>query len=319
MKAEGVYAVVGMPYSGSTLLSFILGSNDKVYNGADLHHLNPEKRGVCSLHKNECRVLNSQALERVYSHFGSCDEWYDEIAGVTGRPYIFDASKQISFFKEVLPVTEKKLVIIALNKHPMRALASDIFNRLFDRKLKIKALAEIRSYMDQNKEEVKTFLKQRLKAIKKDVEERSKLLNEVSGRENVVKIKNIKYENYIKNPDRVCSELLSFFELEYKEDFLDYEKYEHHPVTGNMAPIWKIRSKGEEQQGDEKNYRKSFYMKSSSSIVIDNKFKEIFTGKEIKWIESQVEYRELLSLLGYEKIHSENFLKTIKKSIKEFF
>ena len=55
-SARGVYAVVGMPYSGSTILSFLLGSHSLIYNGADLHHLNPERRGSCSIHKDKCDV-----------------------------------------------------------------------------------------------------------------------------------------------------------------------------------------------------------------------------------------------------------------------
>lgn len=319
MKAEGIYAVVGMPYSGSTLLSFILGSNKHVYNGADLHHLNPDKKGVCSLHKDECDVLSAQALAKIYDSFGNCDEWYDEIADATGRSYIFDASKQLSFFKEVLPSTNKKVVVIALNKHPIRALASDIFNRLFDRKLKIRSLPEIRSYMENNKDEVKSFLKQRLKAIKDDVEEREKLLSKIDGKANIVKIRRIKYEDYISHPDDVCSELLSDYGLAYDRDFLNYAHYEHHPVTGNMAPIWKVRSHGKEHKGSDSNYRKSFYMNNASSIVIDDKFKELFSRDEIEWIEKQSEYNKLLSILGYNKFTKPNALNALKKYFKEMF
>ena len=75
MKAEGIHAVLGMPYSGSTLLSFIMGSSDQVYNGADLHHLNNERKGICSIHKDKCPVFSSEFafLPNIIFH-GACGE-----------------------------------------------------------------------------------------------------------------------------------------------------------------------------------------------------------------------------------------------------
>jgi hypothetical protein len=299
MKAEGIYAVVGMPYSGSTLLSFILGSNDQVYNGADLHHLNGERKGVCSIHKDKCPVFTPDSLAEVYEAFSDCDAWYDKIAEVTKRPFIFDASKQISFFREVLPKTRKKVVVIALNKHPMRALSSDIYNRFFARQKKMESLSDIRDYMKSNKEEVRHFILKRLDALLVDIEERAILLKSISERDNILEIVNLSYESYVENPTEVFSKLLGLYGLEYREEFLEYRNYEHHPVTGNLAPIWKVRNSGKSSNKVEKNFRKNYYLKDSSSIVIDNKYNELFSEEEINWIESRSRYKKLLAVLGY--------------------
>jgi hypothetical protein len=311
MKAEGIFAVVGMPYSGSTLLSFILGCNEKVYNGSDLHHLNGERKGVCSMHKDKCPVFDKAALEKVYGAFSNCDDWYDSIANATGRPYIFDASKQLSFFKEVLPKTNKKVVVIALNKHPIRALSSDIYNRLFARQLKMETLPEIRQYMISNVKEVQAFISKRLDALVADIEQRAALLESVKSRENIIEIMHLSYETYVENPEETFTEILSLYGLNYDSSFIDYTNFEHHPVTGNMAPIWKVKNSGKVAKIDEKNFRKSFYLKDSSSIVIDNKYRDLFSVKEITWIESQPQYKVLLDVLGYDPMQPPSLLRRL--------
>jgi len=314
MKAEGIYAVLGMPYSGSTLLSFIMGSNEQVYNGADLHHLNGKRKGICSIHKDKCPVFSREALARIYEAFADCDAWYDRIAEATQRPYIFDASKQLSFFREVLPATRKKVVVIALNKHPMRALSSDIYNRLFVRQMKMESLPEIRGHMNSNKAEIREFIIKRLDALLADIEARTALLDSISERDNILEIINLTYESYVENPAEVFSRLLGLYGLDYKEEFLDYTNFEHHPVTGNMAPIWKVRSSGKSVNSNEKNFRKGYYLKDSASIVLDNKYKELFSAKEINWIESRPQYRKLLALLDYKPMRSQSFVRRLASS-----
>ncbi|GGY76327.1 hypothetical protein [Marinobacter zhanjiangensis] len=305
MKNKGVFAVVGMPYSGSTLLSFIVGSNPKVYNGADLHYLNPRKRGMCSLHKESCDVLTQEALEDIYSCYHDCDEWYDSISNAVERPYIFDASKQLSFFQQVLPKTNKPMVVIALSKHPMRAISSDLFNRLFDRQLKIKNLSDIKLYINENEQEVRGFIEKRIDAILQDVEDRRNLLDDISTKSNILKIIDVKYEDYIEVPDQVIPSVMEPFGLDYDDSFLDYRKFNHHPITGNMAPIWKVKGEGKKVATDGKNFRKDFYMKNDSSIVVDNKYKELLSERNVRWIESLPRYRKLIKILDYQPMLSE--------------
>lgn len=317
MKAEGIFAVVGMPYSGSTLLSFIVGCHSQVFNGADLHHLNPEKRSVCSMHKENCGVLTPEVLENIYKNFDNCDEWYDSIAEAVGCPYVFDASKQLSFFQQVLPKTKKNVVIISLSKHPIRAVSSDLLNRFFDRQLKMKDLKDIKQYMEDNKSEVSEFIEKRLSAILKDVEGRRELLASVYNKKNIVKIIDLKYEDYIEAPDRVIPEIMRPFQLEYEDAFLDYANFEHHPITGNMAPIWKAKGSENKHDSDSKNFRKDFYMKQKSSVVVDDKYKEIFSNQDIEWIESQPSYKKLLRELGYKSMVSSSPWQRIKNIFVE--
>lgn len=302
MKNKGVFAVVGMPYSGSTLLSFVLGSNPYVYNGADLHYLNNTKGGQCSLHKEKCDVLSQTGLEDIYSNFGNHDAWYDAISHHTGRPYVVDASKQLSFFEQVLPLTSKPVVVIALNKHPMRALASDLYNRLFDRKLKLKKLDDIHVYIKENEAEVKSFLHKRVNAIFDDVKAREALLESVKNRDNIVDIVFMRYEDYLGNPGYEFGRLFEKFGLIFENNYLNYTQYEHHPITGNMGPIWKMRNAGKETVLSDNDFRKSFYGRCSSPLVLDDKYQYIFGEKMIEWIQGLDEYNALVLKLGYEKI-----------------
>lgn len=302
MENKGVFAVVGMPYSGSTLLSFVLGSNPYVYNGADLHYLNNTKGGQCSLHKEKCDVLSQTGLEDIYSKFGNHDAWYDAISHHTGRPYIVDASKQLSFFEQVLPLTSKPVVVIALNKHPMRALASDLYNRLFDRKLKMKNLNDIHEYIEKNENKIKDFLLKRIRAILLDIEGRASLLEKIKLRDNVIDIAFLKYEDYLESPSKEFGKLLSKFDLFYDENYLNYTQYEHHPITGNMAPIWKMREDGKQKKTSNNDFRKDFYGKNDSPVVLDNKYQYLFTKDLIEWIEDLREYKSLVLRLGYANI-----------------
>ena len=310
---QGVFSVVGMPYSGSTLLSFILGSHSQVYNGADLHHLNPDRKGQCSIHKTKCPIFTEQALDDIYSSFGHCDEWYDKISYYSNSPFIVDASKRLGFFEQTLRKTQKNTVVIALNKHPMRALASDLYNRLFDRKLKITDLARIEKYKKENQQEIQDFLVNRMNTLLTDVKNRKQLLEEVAERENIQDIVYLKYEEYIKRPHKIFSNLLNKFQLDYDKNFTNYHEYEHHPITGNIAPVWKLRNTNKNYKDNNDNFRKNFYLKNSSSIVADNKFRQLLSNDEINWIQSQPQYHELLQILDYrpmdEKSSNDNFVK----------
>ncbi|MDJ0570882.1 MAG: hypothetical protein QNJ53_17805 [Pleurocapsa sp. MO_192.B19] len=51
-----IIGILGLPYCGSTLLSYILGSHSQIYNAADLYKLNPRHKGKCSIHGEKCPV-----------------------------------------------------------------------------------------------------------------------------------------------------------------------------------------------------------------------------------------------------------------------
>lgn len=300
MQTKGLFLVMGMPYSGSTLLSFILGSNAQVYNGADLHHLNPDRKGVCSLHKQDCPVLTPENLEKIYQSFHSCDDWYNNISEATNRPYICDASKQLAFFRDVLPKTQKPFVLIALSKHPMRAIASDLYNRLFARQLKMQALDDIREYIEANQTEVKNFLKNRMGVLHRHIAEREEVIDSAKGKDNMVTLRYLKYEEYVDQPKAVFTELLKCYDLSFEDGFLNYPEYEHHPITGNLAPVWKVREKGRGPRKENKsNFRKSFYLKDDKPIVLDQKYLSLFSADEIAWIQDLPDYNNILEKLQY--------------------
>lgn len=304
MPSDGIYSFIGMPYSGSTLISFILGSHSLVYGGADLHHLNPERKGVCSVHKQNCPVWTREALERTYKAYTqSIARWYDCISDATGRPYIVDASKQLEFFaSRALHETQQKTVLVFLAKHPLRLAASDVYNRLYAKQVKISTIEDIRSWNAANEVQLLDFIQKRLSHCLKHYQEREELRKTYSKDSRVVAIEDVYYETALDNLEETISRLLSHFSLDFNPSFLNYTHFEHHPITGNMAPLWKLRAGGEAPKKPIGDFRKSFYMKKSAAIVKDDKYKELFTATQIEKIESLPVYRILLDQMNYEVI-----------------
>jgi len=280
-----------------------MGCNSQVYGGADLHHLNHERKGACSIHKEDCPKLTYENLQKIYDAFDNdIDDWYNEIARAIEKPYIFDASKQVNFAKErVFPESDLPIVAIELHKHPMRAMASDVYNRLLAKKAKIVKLDDAIEYFKDNMEELLDFVQKRLQVMKRDFQVREELKNQYSKNENIVLWQEVKYEDYMEDYKSVCSTLLGAFDLSLEEDCENYYDFEHHPITGNMGPLWKAREKGKVSES-KNNYRKNYYMSDASSMVIDNKYKDLFSQEIIERIESIPVYSKLVQSLNYTNI-----------------
>ncbi len=292
-----------MPYSGSTILSFLLGSHSRVYNGADLHHLNAERRGTCSIHKDECPALTPQALERIYASFDRIDEWYDQISSVTSRPYICDASKQLSFFSRALIETDKPLALVLLKKHPIRSAASDLHNRYFAKQVRLSTIEDIRNHLSSEFSQALTFIDNRLRSFQQHYEQREALIAEAYSASNVVATFSVAYEDIVAGTEQMTSSLLAAFDLEMEPNQVNYTEFEHHPVTGNLGPVWKVRqaraNKGAKGSGE---FRKNFYLNTDQLIIMDNKYQELFSVDQIAQIENLDSYKKLIDELGYQGI-----------------
>lgn len=71
--------LAGLLYSGTKILGFILGSHPSIYNGADLHHLNKDRKGKCSVHNDECSVFNQSNRKSIFSEVVPSAEWFAKI------------------------------------------------------------------------------------------------------------------------------------------------------------------------------------------------------------------------------------------------
>lgn len=300
-KVSGIYFVIGMPYSGSTLLSSLMGTHSQVYGGADLHHLNPDRKGTCTIHKEKCEVFSPDVLQEVYTAYSDINLWYDTIAQATGRSHIFDCSKQVEFYKtRVLPEIDRDFVVVALQKHPMRALASDVYNRLFSKKEKVTTQEAALDYVSKNPEDFYKFVETRLATITKTLLERNALKPMFEQRAGYKNWVSVDYEDYMQDRAAACSGLLNEFGLQPEGDVDNYRETEQHPITGNMGVVWKIR--GGDSARDYGEYRRNYYMQASDAFRMDNKYQDIFSADTIARIKQMEAYQKLLSLLNFEDV-----------------
>lgn len=110
--ARHVIGVVGLSYSGSTLLNYALDSHPQVYGGGELHwmegkpHADGRVYNFCALCRDDCPVWTPENRAAVKG----VDRFHDVVAAVTGKAVICDTSKMIEWFDKVMPAANPATV-----------------------------------------------------------------------------------------------------------------------------------------------------------------------------------------------------------------
>jgi hypothetical protein len=120
-----VIGLVGMSFSGSTVLNYVLGSHPGVYGGSELYRLidtDPAKRCGCSWCHEGCAVLTPERIATLNK-----ENIYTSLARFTQKESVVDTSKNLPWFEDVFPRQNAEEVspsMIVLSKHPLRQLAA---------------------------------------------------------------------------------------------------------------------------------------------------------------------------------------------------
>jgi len=292
---NGVIGVVGLPYCGSTILSYVLGSHSEIYCGADLYKLSPNYDFGCSLHGEECHIWTRENKNSVYDSLAiSQSKYYDRICEITSSSVICDASKSPAYFNSRIPKVDSQVLLVNLNKHPLRHICSLLFNHHFVKDLGIRGDQEIKQYLSENWDDAALFINKSLKRISNHIEDVKSLENSLPS----CNWREMKYEDFVMDPRGSISEVLENLGLKFEEGQLQFEMHDLHPIVGNTGPRRKVKVPKSPMKS-ESDLRASFYDSGGSSIQMDDKYLLVFNENQISKIRSFPHYQQLCSELGY--------------------
>ena len=292
---NGVIGVVGLPYCGSTILSYVLGSHSEIYCGADLYKLSPNYDSGCSLHGEECHIWTRENKNSVYDSLAiSQSKYYDRICEITSSSVICDASKSPAYFNSRIPKVDSQVLLVNLNKHPLRHICSLLFNHHFVKDLGIRGDTEIKRYLSENWEDAALFINKSLDRILNHIEDVKILENSLPN----CSWLEMKYEDFVIKPQKIIDEVLIDLDLNFEEGQLHFEMHDLHPIVGNTGPRRKVRIPKSKMKS-EHDLRASFYDSGESSIQMDEKYLLVFNENQISKIRSMPTYQQLCSDLGY--------------------
>ena len=124
---EVIVGIVCPSYSGSTLLTALLGSHSKIFGAGELHWLlsGDVEQAQKVIKKSEDLLQTNLIWRDLLQLHISYDKLYGSIFSRTDCQVIIDSSKRPQFFEKIVPFyPNKRFLFIYLLKHPMRLLAS---------------------------------------------------------------------------------------------------------------------------------------------------------------------------------------------------
>lgn len=292
---KGVIGIIGMPYCGSTILSYILGSHTEIYGGADLYKLSPAYDAGCSLHGDKCTLWTRENRDSVYRALEKGQvSYYNRICELSSKSYICDASKNPSYFNNRVLGIDCPTLLVNLCKHPLRHVCSLLFNHHFVKEKNIRGESEIKSYLSEDWGSAISFIESSISRIYRHNEEVEEVKFSL-GNESWL---DIKYEDIVSNSKQMISTINQFFGLSFQDGQLQFQNHDLHPIVGNTGPRRKINI-GKSPVPLNSDLRASFYDSGNSSIQMDQKYRLIFNSEQIDAINRINEFEGLCNYLGY--------------------
>lgn len=295
---KGLICIVGMPYCGSTVVSYIIGAHSNIYSGADLYKLSPRYDAKCSICGDKCKVWNESSKKEVYqAHEKSMTQYFHAISKITGNEYICDASKSPDYFQNKVISTEIPTTYVNMIKHPIRHLSSLLFNHYFVKKLKIRGSEQIEAYKSIHWQNILNFLDNSIDRINSHMDKVEELRNKI-GNSNWI---DVKYEDIVLKSSETLTEIIELSGLEFEKSQLQYQDAELHPIVGNTGPLRRLKSARGQGSSVKKNVdlRAAFYDSGKSSIIMDDKYKMLFNENELLLISNLESFTKLCKRLGY--------------------
>mgnify|MGYP001182680953 CR=1 FL=1 len=294
-RCEGVIGIVGLPYCGSTILSYVLGSHSKIYCGADLYKLSPNYDASCSLHGEDCNLWTRENKNSVYESLENGQRmYYDRICEITKRSIVCDASKSPGYFASRVLDVGIPVLIISLRKHPLRHICSLLFNHHLVKGVGIRGDKDVEDYLSKNWDDCMDFINNSLSRVANHTVESRNL------RENLINSEwlEMKYEDFVTDTKDMISEAVGFFGLRFEVGQSEFERHDLHPIVGNTGPRRKFNSSHLPVKSST-DIRASFYDSDISSIQMDEKYKLVFNNEQISKIVEIQSYRDLCDILEY--------------------
>jgi len=293
-----VMGLVGLSFSGSTVLNYVLGAHPGVYGGSELYRListdSATHCGCCWCHDG-CDVLSDARIATMNER-----NFYHALAEFTGKKIIVDTSKTLPWFEDMFPRQKKQgisLSLMLLTKHPLRQLAAFMGwqdNYLFKcgmRSVAKRMLVDPSTAFSREKMHLSYWLDVMIDFY--DAFYSSPLLESVP---HFI----IRYEDFVEQTGATLSPVLAQWGLSFDPETIDYHKFDQHGVGGNAGVIRMINT----EDGDKKFRSKSAdyildYYDNCEGLTMDDSYRDAFSQPVLEWIIGLSKYKKLCAKLHY--------------------
>lgn len=288
-RKHTVLAIVCPSYSGSTLLTALLGSHSSIIGAGELHWLLSNNREQVEkiISKSESLLQTNLIWKELFEQRLRPDELYDAVFAKAEQKILIDSSKRVKFFEQIVPLHRSmQFVFVYLLKHPLRLLASHIMHR---------GSSPECENMDRGRliEYILTDLHNQLVY--------QQVIASRIGYGNRILV--VKYEDIVCKTRETVKYILDELGLSFEQDMLNYDRMEHDMLGGNAGPrsqISRSRSGGDARFASD--IQGAFY-KDLHGLKMDNNYRDVFTEEEISRLNQSEKMRALLHIMGYEAIH----------------
>lgn len=299
MNDKKVVFILSTGHSGSTLLELILNSHPKIFGLGELSslsdkfdHNNQRSLRVCGVCEGECQYWNYRfPLPTLRSYFSNDSVFrkmtkffnqyrkniYQYFIEWTGSDILIDNSKNWKWIAEKqTPASQWKKItplIIYLTRDG-RAVINSLFRR----------------YPERGLEETVLWWKRR-------TEKSTKFFQNFPADQRI----QLSYERLADAPSQVTKEICQFLQIDYHAEMLEFWRYEHHPIAGNLGTeslIFQYQSNVSDSQREISrakiaqlksmiNYQYGeYYEKHELSIRPDTRWKEELTEDQQRVFEN---------------------------------
>ena len=291
--------ILGLSYSGSTVINYLFDTHTQIYGGSELIRLVSGKHDpYCAVCGKSCHYWTPENLKRTY--LDGRGRLYANTASIFEKPIICDSSKQIKHFIQIMEEDhETTFSFIALSKHPIRHIASFVTNDLF-RDLKLHTAEQIAVFQSAHPNQLLQFATATAERLLEFYDRLDQLKASALRRCPVI---SLQYESVIADPAEALQPLLAQLGLSYQAQMANFSAMEHHPIGGNMGPHAQTAARHAAgiPWGAVAEYRKQFY-DASRDLTLDNKYQQTFSHDQIRQIEQLETVQRLVTRLGYSQL-----------------
>lgn len=269
-------------YSGSTVLSFMLGSHSQALSLTELRHFLAAKHHLrrdffCKVCQppESCPVWTKSLTERLIN-LGPTGEIFKVIANQSGKSLLIETSKLIDDWGALIlkGLDPDNVLCVHLSKSPEEYAGSER-NRFHW--APIHQIGDIANKWWRTNEKILDFV------------------------DNIpYKSASIRYRDLIDHPKEICRFLLAQFGLQYESGMEEFWKHKHHPLHGNPGAFSHLDTASiPDGWHRESELNKELYAAHHQSLYRDEKWRQTLTREEVDRLYSYGRVKQIARLLGY--------------------
>lgn len=278
-----VIAVLGLSFSGSTLLNTILGAHPDIAGAGELFMLLARRREELFHTEIKCNRCSGGCAfwteELIYGL--SADALYRRISKVFDKSILCDSSKAWQWFDFIQMFTDKavRFTYVVIVKHPIRHLASWLLNSGGD------IFADKREMLLNLADMFERFYFRLSLYIQRQKDMGNKVFC-------------LRYEDIVSNPQETLTPVLNTLQLEYVPAMDKCFEVAHHQIGGNDGTFFSTSKKWIK----ETNSIKKNYYEKKNGIFLDDKYKLIFSEGDVIDLYNDKRIKALMEQYCYEPL-----------------